>query len=132
VPILSDGVLSSISFRGEGIFEFDRLEDSQVAQLKSISKRQRAKYKRFAQVPVQVISVLWEMGFIPGEAPQEGMKMRNLAELLDASLKQGEANSDYYWLYEKIVKEEMMAFDSPKHSARRHKNLAKALRRKHK
>ena len=76
MPILQDGVYSSISYHGRGIFRFDRIPYNHKILLKSITQRQRKKFKNHELVPIPLLQVLWDMGYLPGhERPQEGMRI---------------------------------------------------------
>jgi hypothetical protein len=83
MSILKDGVLSSISYNGRGMFRFDRICDEHKKLLKSIKPRQRKKFKNNGLVPRQLLQVLWELDFLPGERkPHEGMKISALLTFL--------------------------------------------------
>lgn len=110
MSILTDGVFSSISYFGRGDFQFDRISYKHKMLLKSISKRQRARFKKFGTVPKQLLTIFWELGYVPGEeAPNEGMRIHALLELIDRGPYQNKIHKlRCTWLYEKIVKEELM------------------------
>jgi hypothetical protein len=83
MSILEDGVFSSVSYHGHGIFRFDRICDEHKTLLKSIKPRQRKKFRKNGLVPRQLLQVLWELDFLPGEkSPQEGMRIPALLEFL--------------------------------------------------
>lgn len=111
MPILTDGVFSSISYFGRGDFQFDQISYKHKMLLKSISKKQRARFKKIGTVPKQLLTMLWELGYVPGyEAPKEGMRIQALLELLDQGPYQNRTHQlRCEWLYEKIVKEELMS-----------------------
>jgi hypothetical protein len=111
MSILTDGVFSSISYFGRGDFQFDQISYEHKMLLKSISKRQRARFKKFGTVPKQLLILFWELGYVPGdEAPQEGMRIQALLELLDRGPYQNRTHQlRCSWFYETIVKEELMS-----------------------
>ena len=111
MSILTDGVFSSISYFGRGDFQFDQISYEHKMLLKSISKRQRARFKKFGTVPNQLLTIFWELGYVPGEeAPNEGMRIPALLKLLDQGPYQNKNHKlRCAWLYEKIVKEELMS-----------------------
>jgi hypothetical protein len=83
MSILSEGVFSSISFHGLGVFRFDRISYEHKVLLKSISKRDRQKFDRLGLVPKQLLQVFWDLGFLPGEVrPKEGMRIQKLLDFL--------------------------------------------------
>jgi hypothetical protein len=110
MSLLSDGVYSSITFNGLGDFRFIDLLTYHQQLLKSISKRQRAKYARYGIVPHQVLRVLWDNGYLPGDdIPTSGMKVERLLDLLhDGSYQDKENFERAIWLYQKLVIEEVM------------------------
>lgn len=110
MSILSDAVFSSVEWNGRGMFNFDRIPFRVKMTLKSTTKRQIWKFRKKGIVPVPVLEALWLLEFMPGEeAPKEGMKISLLTEYLQQGLYQDEKNAaNGHWLYEKIVKEEMI------------------------
>ena len=111
MSILTDGVFSSISYFGRGDFQFDRISYKHKMLLKSISKKQRVRFKKLGTVPKQLLTVLWELGYVPGEeAPQEGMRIQALLEFLDRGPYHNRKHQlQCSWFYERIVKEELMS-----------------------
>ena len=111
MSILTDGVFSSTSYFGRGDFQFDQISYKHKILLKSISKRQRARFNKYGTVPRQLLKVLWELGYVPGEdAPQEGMRIPALLEFLGRGPYQNKNHQlRGEWLYEKIIKEELMS-----------------------
>ena len=84
MSILSDGVFSSTSYWGRGDFKFGQISYNHKIQLKSISKRQRARFKKYGTVPKQLLTILWDLGYVPGKNnPKEGMRITALLEYLD-------------------------------------------------
>jgi hypothetical protein len=63
MSILRDGVFSSTSYHGRGMFGFDRSSYKNKLVLKSIKKRQRRKFKDHGLIPKQVLQVLWDLGY---------------------------------------------------------------------
>ena len=83
MSILKDGVFSSISYHGQGIFRFDRISYEHKKLLKSIKSRQRKKFENIGLVPRQLLQVLWDLGFLPSEKrPEEGMRISGLLKYL--------------------------------------------------
>jgi hypothetical protein len=110
MSLLNSGVYSSISNNGYGDFQFGEISMSHEFLLKSISKRQRAKFQRYGIIPRQLLIVLWENQYLPGmHIPKCGMKIKKLLTFLSEGPYQ---TSDHLqrgqWLYERIVKEELM------------------------
>ena len=126
MSLLSDGVYSSITLNGRGDFSFANLSKSHEGLLKSITKRQRAKFKRYGIVPRQLLIVLWENGFMPGDqTPRDGIKIQRLLDFLREGLY---LDKNHYergeWLYKKILGEELMLAQFP-----RRKKIRKGLRK---
>ncbi len=111
MSLLSDGVFSSVSFYGCGDFQFDCISHAHKILLKSITKRQRAKFKKQGTIPLQLLKVLWDLGWIPGDtAPGMGMNIKLLLNLLQSGpFRNARQQARCSWLYEKIVKEELMS-----------------------
>ena len=83
MSVLEDGVFSSISYHGRGMFRFDRICYEHKKLLKSIKPRQRKKFENNGLVPRQLLQVLWDLDFLPTEKrPQEGMRIPGLLKLL--------------------------------------------------
>lgn len=110
MSLLSDGVNSGRFYNGRGDFQFGELSKSHEFLLKSISKRQRRKFKRHETIPCQLLIVLWENGYLPGKhSPRNGMKIQKLLTFLDdGPYRNKEHLQRGQWLYERIVKEELM------------------------
>jgi len=83
MSILKDGVFSSISYQGRGMFSFDRICDEHKKLLKSIKSRQRKKFENNGLVPRQLLQVLWDLDLLPIEKrPEEGMRIPGLLKVL--------------------------------------------------
>jgi hypothetical protein len=83
MSILYDGVFSSISYHGRGMFKFNSICDEHKKLLKSIKQRQRKKFKNHGIVPRQLLKVLWDLDFLPNEKwPEEGMRIPGLLKFL--------------------------------------------------
>jgi len=110
MSLLSDGVYSSVTFNGIGDFKFSDLQKYHQQLIRSISKRQRAKYARHGIVPRQILTILWDNGYLPGDtSPGSGMKVERLFDLLHEGRYSGKDNYDRaMWLYDKLVIEELM------------------------
>ena len=110
MSLLYDGVFSSVSLKGRGDFQFNILSHNHKMLLKSITKRQRAKFKKKGTIPPQLLRVLWELGWIPGDAaPRFGIRVNVLLNLLQNGPFMNERERmKCSWLFEKIVKEELM------------------------
>jgi len=110
MSLLNSGVYSSISNNGYGDFQFGEISMSHEFLLKSISKRQRAKFQRYGIIPRQLLVVLWENQYLPGKhTPQCGMKIKKLLNFLsEGSYRNLNHLQRGQWLYERIVKEELM------------------------
>ena len=79
----NDGVLGSLSYRGDGLFRVERMSKEHKKLLRSIKPRQRKKLENHGLVPRQVLQVLWDLDFLPGEnRPQEGMRIPELLGFL--------------------------------------------------
>ena len=111
MSILYDGVFSSVSLYGRGDFQFEDISYAHKMLLKSITKRQRAKFKKMEIMPPQLLRVLWDLGWIPGDTePQKGMKLHGLLNLLQNGPFESERQRmRCTWLYERIVQEELMS-----------------------
>ncbi len=120
MSILHDGVFSSTTRNGLGMFEFNSLNIKQVTFLKAITKRQRSKFKKFGIIPLNLLHVLWDFGFIPVKVePKSGMRIPVLLELLfKGPFKDLDQQQVCSWLYERIVQEELV----PKKTKRGGKN----------
>ena len=111
MSLLYDGVFSSVSLKGRGDFQFNILSHNHKMLLKSITKRQRSKFKKQGTIPPQLLRVLWELGWIPGDAaPRFGMRVNILLNLLENGPFMNERERlKCSWLFEKIVNEELMS-----------------------
>ncbi len=111
MSLLYDGIFSSVSFNGRGDFQFNIISYAHKVLLKSITKRQRARFKKHGTIPPQLLQVLWGLGWIPGDkAPVHGMRVKALLKLLEEGPFESERQRrDCLWLYEKIVQEELMS-----------------------
>jgi len=108
MSILKDGVFSSISYHGQGIFRFDRISYEHKKLLKSIKSRQRKKFENIGLVPRQLLQVLWDLGFLPSEKrPEEGMRISGLLKYLREGKYRDEKNrARGILLHDKIDQEE--------------------------
>ncbi len=108
MSFLSTAVNSSVTWDGIGLFKYERLSHGVKSSLKSVTKRQRHKFKKYGVVPQPVLEALWSLGFLPEkEAPQQGMKISTLTAYLQQGNFQDQASLDKgRWLYEEIVKDE--------------------------
>lgn len=113
MSILKDGVLSSISYNGRGMFRFDHICDEHKKLLKSIKPRQRKKFKNNGLVPRQLLQVLWELDFLPGERkPHEGMTISALLTFLREGKYRDEKNrARGVLLHDKIDQEEYPTYN---------------------
>ena len=108
MSMLKEGVLGSLSIYGDGLFRFERISQEQKNLLKSIKTRQRKKFENHGLVPRQVLQVLWDLDFLPGESqPQEGMRIPALLNFL----KEGRYRNETNWkrgrlLHDRIDQEE--------------------------
>lgn len=96
MSILNDAVFSSVTTDGRGFFSFNELDLHQVQLLKSITKRQRAKFKKKDIIPLNALLVLHELKMLPGPTPTRSMKILELTDMLGGG-----------WLYEQIVRQEL-------------------------
>jgi hypothetical protein len=121
MSLLSDGVNSGRFYNGRGDFQFGEISLSHEFLLKSISKRQRRKFRRYGIIPRQLLIVLWENGYLPGKhSPRTSIKIQKLLAFLgDGPYRDKKRAQQGQWLYEKIVKEELM----PKVLAKKEKFL---------
>jgi len=88
-----EGVLGSLSCHGDGLFRFERFSQEHKNLLRSIKPRQRKKFENHGLVPPQVLQVLWDLDFLPGEnRPQEGMRIPGLLKFLKEGRYRNEAN----------------------------------------
>ena len=108
MSILEDGVLSSTSYHGRGMFRFDRIGYKNKMLLKEITPRQRNKFKYDRLIPCKVLQVLWNLGYLPGEKqPQEGMRVKAFLKFLRNGQYLNEKNNARgVWLHDKIEQEE--------------------------
>ena len=108
MSILKDGVFSSISYHGRGMFSFDRICDEHKKLLKSIKPRQRKKFENNGLVPRQLLQVLWDLDFLPTEKrPQEGMRIPGLLKLLrEGKYRDEKQRARGVLLHDKIDQEE--------------------------
>ena len=113
MSILEDGVFSSTSYHGRGMFRFNRISYEHKMLLKSITKKQRRKYRNHKLIPWQLLSVLWGLGYIPGEKrPIEGMRVRVFLEFLRNGQYRDEKNRALgVWLHDKVEQEEFPTKD---------------------
>ena len=104
---LSDGVLSSISPCGRGYFSFANLSDYEGRLVKSITQRQRQKFRKYGTVPEQILVIAYENGLLPGNAsPKGGMKVKRLLTLLGSGPYRDEDNKERaLWFRDQIIKE---------------------------
>ena len=108
MSILKDGVFSSISYQGRGIFRFDHICDEHKKLLKSIKPRQRKKFENNGLVPRQLLQVLWDLDMLPSEKrPEEGMRISGLLKFLREGKYRDEKNrARGILLHDKIDEEE--------------------------
>jgi hypothetical protein len=108
MSILKDGVFTSISYHGRGMFRFDRISIDHKKLLKSIKPRQRRKFENNGLVPRQLLQVLWDLGFLPSQKrPKEGMRIPGLLRFLREGKYRDEKNrARGVLLHDKIDKEE--------------------------
>lgn len=80
---LEDGVLSSKSYHGRGMFRFDRISYDHKMLLKKITQRQRKKFREKRLIPWQLLQVFWDLDYLPGEnRPDESMRISVLEKFL--------------------------------------------------
>jgi hypothetical protein len=108
MSLLKDAVFTSTSYHGRKRFKFNQMTEENKILIKSVTKRQRRKFKNFKIVPLPVLEVLWNMGFLPGDQPPaEGMKIPVLLEYLtNGNYKDSRHHSMGIWLRDKIDLEE--------------------------
>jgi hypothetical protein len=113
--ILTDAVLSSIKPCGCGYWYFGNLTNFEANFLRTITQRQRHKFKKFGMVPEQFLKIAFDYGWLPGSAPPKGgMKVKRLLDLLDAGRYRDAENREMcLWFRGKII-EEWMASSSRK------------------
>ena len=113
MSILEDGVMSSTSYHGRGMFRFDRISYKHKRLLKDITKKQRRKFENYRLIPWQLLYVLWDMGYLPGEkGPAEGMRVRGFLEFLRNGQYRDKKNRALgVWLHDKVEQEEFPAKD---------------------
>jgi hypothetical protein len=88
-----EGVLESLSHHVDGLFRFERISQKHKELLRSIKPRQRKKFEHHGLVPRQVLQVLWDLDFLPGEnRPQEGMRIPGLLKFLKEGRYRDETN----------------------------------------
>ena len=111
MSLLEDGVFSSTSYRGLGLFRFDSISYAQKKLLKSIKPRQRRKFKNNGLVPWQLLHVLWDMDFLPTKnRPQEGMRIPDLLKLLrEGRYRDDKQRARGILLHDKIDEEECLS-----------------------
>jgi hypothetical protein len=107
---LSNLVYCGSSRTGRMIEYFDGMPKRVQEILKSVTQLQRRKFRRRDLVPVPVLEAMWHLGWLPGDrAPGQGMEILALTEYLRQGLyKSSQAAEIGHWLYETIVKEEMI------------------------
>ncbi len=91
--------------------EYLRGMSKQVQEiLKSVTKMQRRKFERYRLVPVPVLEAMWHLGWLPGDkVPEQGMKILVLTEYLrQGQYKNEQTKENGKWLYETIIKEEVI------------------------
>lgn len=108
MSLLEDGVFSSISYDGHGVFRFDRICYEHKKLLKSIKPRQRKKFENNGLIPCQLLQVLWDRDFLPTEKrPQEGMRIPGLLKLLrEGQYRDEKQRAKGVLLHDKIDQEE--------------------------
>lgn len=113
MSILEDGVFSSISYHGKGMFRFDRISYENKMLLKGIKERQRRKFKGRKLIPKQVLQVLWSLGYLPDEKrPQGGMRVKIFLGFLRHGKYRNKKNHALgVWLHDKIEQEECQSDD---------------------
>lgn len=117
MPILEDGVRSSTSYHGRGMFRFDRIGYENKKLLKEIKKRKRNEFRSESRdkrlIPMQVLQVLWNLNFLPGKKrPEEGMRIRVFLEFLRNGQYRNEKNRALgIWLHDKVEREEFPTED---------------------
>ena len=86
------------------------LSECQRDLLKNITPRKQNYYKKHEEIPWQVLTVLWELEFLPGsEKLPSKMSVSELLVFLRQENYRSELNVERgQWLYEKIVQEELM------------------------
>jgi hypothetical protein len=108
MSLLEDGVFSSISYHGRGVFRFDRICYEHKKLLKSIKPRQRKKFENNGLIPWQLLQVLWDRDFLPTEnRPKEGMRVPALLNLLrEGQYRDEKQRAKGVLLHDKIDQEE--------------------------
>jgi hypothetical protein len=111
MSILEDGVLSSKSYHGRGMFRFDRISNMHKKLIKEITQRQRRKFIRQSRdkkvIPWRLLYVLWDLGYLPGEnRPDEGMRIPVLLNFLREEEYRDERNRTRGILLHDIIDQE--------------------------
>lgn len=110
MTFLQQLVFCSISYRGRVFQDYSTLPYKVQMFLKSVTQKQRHKFREFGIVPLPVLSALWQMGFLPYDrAPERGMKIPVLTEYLCTDkYKTDQAADRGQWLYAQIIQEEFI------------------------
>lgn len=110
MSLLSKMVSCGSSETGQMIEYLDGFPKQVQEILKSVTKIQRRKFKRYDLVPVPVLEAMWHLIWLPGDkVPEQGMKILDLTEyLLKGSYKNEQVRKNAKWLYETIVKEDVI------------------------
>ena len=113
MSILKDGVFSSISYHGRGMFRFNCISTEHKKLIKSIKPRQRKKFENNGLVPHQLLRVLWDLDFLPGKKrPTEGMRIPRLLKFLKEGKYRDDKNRTRgVLLHDKIDQEEYPSCD---------------------
>jgi hypothetical protein len=108
MSILKDGVKTSTSYHGLRMFKYACISYDHKMLLKSITRRQRSKFKKYKLIPSQVLQFFWDRGYLPGEErPNEGMRLKEFLKFLQKGQYRDETNrARGIWLHDKIEQEE--------------------------
>ena len=108
--IVTDAVYAARNPKGQGLYRRDDISDEHWGLLKTISKNQRDRYYKADTIPCQVLCVWFDMGYLPHKRrPIHGTDLLRLLEKLKRWAYRDEVHAQKgMWLFERIVKEEIM------------------------
>jgi hypothetical protein len=110
MQIITDAVFACKHLNGLGIYRFKNINHQHHQLLKSIDARQRRRYVENDIIPLQILLVWRDMGYLPGQnEPVRSIKIKRLLNFL----KNGPYRDRRHclkgqWLYEMIVRTELM------------------------
>lgn len=119
--ILSDAVFSSSAPCGCGYWYFGNLTNFEANLLRTITQRQRHKFKKYGMVPEQVLKIAFDYGWLPGTTfSSGGMKVKRLLDLLDEGPYRDAENREMcLWFRGKIIEEWKPKCPPPKNKNKR-------------